>query len=105
MKYIYPAIFAYDDGGAVNVNFPDFESCFTYGKNLADAIEMAEDVLSLTIYNMEKNGGNLPKASDIRAVNYPQEGFCTLIKCDTDGYRTYFSPKITPSVTENRLNF
>jgi predicted RNase H-like HicB family nuclease len=105
MKYIYPAVFAYDDGGAVNVNFPDFESCFTYGKNLADALDMAEDVLSLTIYDMEKKGDSLPQASDIRVINYPEDGFCTLIRCDTDGYKSYFSPKIIPSVQNNRLNF
>jgi predicted RNase H-like HicB family nuclease len=105
MKYIYPAVFAYDDGGAVNVNFPDFESCFTYGKNLTEALEMAEDVLSLTIYNIEKNGSNLPKASDIRFMNYPSGGFCSLIRCDTDGYKNYFSPKIPPQIKENRLNF
>jgi predicted RNase H-like HicB family nuclease len=105
MKYIYPAVFEYEDSGAVNVNFPDFESCFTYGVNLADALDMAEDVLSLTIYNMENHGDTPPNASDIRVVNAPEQGFCTLIKCDTDGYKSYYSPKIIPSVAENRLNF
>ncbi|MDR0987135.1 MAG: type II toxin-antitoxin system HicB family antitoxin [Ruminococcus sp.] len=93
MTYIYPAIFSEDENGAMNVNFPDFEACFTYGKNLADALSMAEDVLSLTLFSMEKSDTAPPAASDIRELQTKSREFSTLIKCDTDDYAEYFALK------------
>ena len=34
-KYIYPAVFAPEDGG-YTVNFPDFESCYTSADTLEE---------------------------------------------------------------------
>jgi predicted RNase H-like HicB family nuclease len=93
MTYIYPAIFSEDENGAMNVNFPDFEACFTSGKTLADALNMAEDVLSLTLFSMEKSDTTPPAASDIRALQTKNREFSTLIKCDTDDYAEYFALK------------
>ena len=52
-KYIYPAIFTKEDDGKFSVMFPDIENCFTGGNDMADALEMAEDVLCLTLYGIE----------------------------------------------------
>jgi predicted RNase H-like HicB family nuclease len=92
MKYIYPANFIEDDNGTLNVNFPDFESCFTYGSGLSDALDMAEDVLSLTLYDMEQNGVTPPMPSDIRHIHHTG-GFLTLVRCDTGDYTKYFNQK------------
>ena len=46
--YIYPAVFTAESEGVYSVNFPDLKNCYTCGDDLADAFEMAKDVLSLT---------------------------------------------------------
>ena len=51
-KYYYPAVFKKEDKG-LSVIFPDLESCYTQGKDIDDAYEMASDVLCLTLYRME----------------------------------------------------
>ena len=50
MKYAYPAVFTPEEKGMYSVNFPDLESCYTCGENLAEALVMAEDVLAMTLY-------------------------------------------------------
>jgi len=50
-KYAYPAIFTQEDNGMYSIKFPDFEACFTQGDNLQDGLEMANDVLCLTLYD------------------------------------------------------
>jgi predicted RNase H-like HicB family nuclease len=54
-KYVYPAIFTKEKDGGYSVCFPDVESCYTDGDDMADALEMAEDVLCLMLYDMERD--------------------------------------------------
>ena len=53
MKYIYPAVFE-KENDLYSVYFPDVEGCYTSGEGLEDAINMAEDALSLMLFHMEK---------------------------------------------------
>ena len=39
MKYVYPAVFT-KDGDFYNVNFPDFEGCYTQGSTIEEAFEL-----------------------------------------------------------------
>jgi predicted RNase H-like HicB family nuclease len=89
MKYIYPATFTEERNGVINVNFPDFDACFTYGSGLADALDMAEDVLTLTLCEMEQNNTATPVPTDIRTLQPLNGGFLTLVKCDTSSYQKY----------------
>lgn len=91
-KYIYPAVFTPEDGG-YSVNFPDFESCYTSADTLEEGLEMANDVLCLTIYDMEESGQQVPTVSDIRDIKTHGEAFATLIECDTLAYRKFFDNK------------
>ncbi|MEI3063121.1 MAG: type II toxin-antitoxin system HicB family antitoxin [Oscillospiraceae bacterium] len=50
-KYVYPAIFTEDEDG-YSVRFPDVDGCFTSGRSLQEALEMAEDALCLMPYDM-----------------------------------------------------
>ena len=52
-KYVYPAIFTLEEGGAYSIVFPDLESCYTCGDSLEAGIEMAEDALTLVLYGYE----------------------------------------------------
>ena len=91
-KYIYPAIFT-KEGDFYTVRFPDLESCYTQGDNLQDALEMASDVLCLTLYNLEEEQKPIPTASDIAAVKAGKDEFVSLVPCDTLEYRQYYDNK------------
>ncbi len=88
-KYVYPAIFTPEDGG-YSIRFPDFESCYTSAKTLEEGMEMANDVLCLTLYGLEEDGGVIPKASGVKAIQTEAEEFVTLISCDTIEYRKFY---------------
>ena len=84
MKYVYPAIFTpLKDGYDVYV--PDLPYCRTCADTLADAIDMAEDAVSMWLWDAENKHEDIPAASLSLPHNPPQ--FTTLIKADTDAYR------------------
>ncbi|MDE5754281.1 MAG: type II toxin-antitoxin system HicB family antitoxin, partial [Oscillospiraceae bacterium] len=86
-KYVYPAVFTEEGNGQYSVNFPDLESCYTDGDSLVDAMEMAEDVLTMVLVDAEKEGTPIPNATPIRQVAFNDGSFVTLILCDTEGYK------------------
>ena len=91
-KYIYPAVFE-QEGHQVTVSFPDFESCYTQGDTLQEAFEMAEDVLCLTLYNLEENKTAIPAPSDPKKMSVSGNAFVSLIACDTIAYRQFYDNK------------
>lgn len=88
-KYVYPAVFTEEEEG-YSVNFPDLPNCFTSGETLGEAIEMAADVLCLTLYEMEQAGKNIPDPSNLRAISVGEKEFVNFIPCDTVEYRKFF---------------
>lgn len=93
MKYAYPAIFSPEDEGGYSIRFADIEGCYTQGESIADGIEMAEDVLALTLYNMEESGAEIPRASMPSEVRYSEDEFVTMICCDTLEYRKMYDSR------------
>lgn len=61
--YEYPAIFVKNEFG-IAVEFPDLPGCYTCGKNIDEAIEMAKDALACNLQGMIKDGDVLPTPSD-----------------------------------------
>ena len=92
-KFVYPAIFTQEDNGMYSVVFPDIENCYTGGDDMADALEMAEDVLCLTLYDMEQDGRVIPLPSDYKTIKVDNKDIITLIVCDTDFYRRFYENK------------
>lgn len=92
-KYAYPAIFTQEDNGMYSINFPDFEACFTQGDNLQDGLDMANDVLCLTLYDLEENKGEIPTPSNPLNITVGKNEFVTLVSCDTLQYRKYYDNK------------
>lgn len=85
-KYVYPAVFTPEDTG-YSVFFPDLDGCYTCGDDLQDAIMMAEDVLAYVLYDMEKEGKEVPKASRIADIVLESpDDFVNYIACDTIEY-------------------
>ncbi|MCL2280099.1 MAG: type II toxin-antitoxin system HicB family antitoxin [Oscillospiraceae bacterium] len=93
MKYAYPAVFTAEENGLYDVNFPDLEGCSTSGDDIADAIYMAQDVLNLTLYEMEQAKESIPPASSPRDIKLEGEQFISVVAVDTDTYRRFFENK------------
>jgi len=107
MKYVYPAVFEYEEGVGYGVYFPNVEGAITSGATLYEAMEMAEDVLAGMLMDWEDakagkhaavDGVEIPMTNKITEptpiekvvpenVKYASEVFVTLIKADTDKYR------------------
>ena len=77
--YIYPAVFTAESEGVYSVNFPDLKNCYTCGDDLADALEMAKDVLSLTLTEYEKNNIDFPEPSSLKSIQCDENSFVKYI--------------------------
>ena len=92
-KYVYPAVFTAEEEGGYSINFPDLESCYTCGDDLADGIMMAEDVLALTLYHYEKEGMAIPEPSARESIELGENEFVNYIAADTIGYQKKYNTK------------
>lgn len=67
MRKSYPAIF-YNDEGSVGVVVPDIKSCFTFGDDMTEALEMAKDVIEMMLVSFEDDNEEIPKPSKISEI-------------------------------------
>ena len=44
-EYVFPAVFHPNDDGSFTITYPDLPGCISEGKNLANAVHMAQDAL------------------------------------------------------------
>jgi len=105
-KYVYPAIFEPNELGGYCVNFPDVQGGFSDGKDLTEAMEMAQDALCLALYNHEIRGIDILPPTPIDKLHAPDGGIVSLVFCDTGYYKRYFANKLinkTVTITA-RLN-
>ena len=93
MKYTYTAVFTPEKKGMFSVNFPDLQGCFTSGKDMADAVYMAQDVLCLTLYDLEQDNKPIPKASSPRDIHIKDGEFTSVVAVDTEFYRHFYENK------------
>ena len=101
-KYAYLAIFTPEEH-SWSIRFPDFESCYTSAKTLAEGMEMAADVLCLTLYDLEERGKTIPTASRVKDVETSGDVFVSLVSCNTLEYRKRCgapAAKKTPSIPD-----
>ena len=88
MKKTYPIVIEDTGEKYLLVRVPDFEDAMTQGKDVTEAIDMAEDLIGLIGTDYEDHGKALPTATD-RAVleaKYP-EGIVNLVNVDFVEYR------------------
>ena len=93
MKYTYTAVFTQEEEG-FNVNFPDFQGCYTCGDDMADAIHMAHDVLCLTLCDLEDDKKPVPSASKQRDIQVTGEQITSVIAVDTGDYRRFCEERV-----------
>lgn len=108
MTYVYPAELIKMTDGSYVVDFPDLPGCATEGRDLEDALFMAQDALELWLTANVEHGEKLPVSSGPEAK--PQEGgFMTLVRADVRDTRsvakTLSLPKwLADKATESHLS-
>ena len=59
-KFVYPAVFTYEEGYEVAVTFPDLPGCATSGVDEMEALEMAKEALGGHLWCLEIDGDEIP---------------------------------------------
>src|SRR5574344_2008819 len=90
MKYVYPVIFENDDE-KIGVIVPDIPGCFTFGDDMPEAIEMAEDAIAMVLASKEDDKEPIPAPS--RMTDIKTNGTVSLVLADTDEWRKQFDNK------------
>lgn len=91
-KYVYPVILTPEDTG-YSVSFPDIEGCYTQGDDLADALEMAKDILELRLCDYENENKIIPKPSEQQSFTLKYGQIISLVSADTMEYRKLYDSK------------
>ena len=81
MKLIYPAIFHKEDN-SVWVEFPDLEGCQSFGDNVQEAYENAQEALEGYCITLLEEKHALPKARDIVTIKPVEGAFTSLVETD-----------------------
>lgn len=92
-KYVFPVILTPEKEGGYYAKFPDLESCYTQGDDLSDALDMAKDVLELTLYGYETKKKTVPASSDVKSFQLNENQIVSLITADTIEYRKLYDNK------------
>lgn len=91
-QYVFPAVLTLERSNLYSVWFPDLESCYTCGDDLQDALRMAKDVLTFTLYDYENENRPIPKPSGTEEIQAGANEFVRWIACDTMEYRNKREP-------------
>lgn len=86
MRYCYTAIIT-EDEGKYHVRFPDLDGCITSGKDLYDAMDMAEDALACWLCVAEDTGKKIPSPTALESLSIGKGDYPCLVKADTMKYR------------------
>lgn len=86
MRVVYPVTIEVDDEDYYLVHSPDFDSP-TFGKDLAEALYMAEDMISLLALDMIENGKELPTPTSIEEIPQKDGVIVTLVMGDITAYK------------------
>ncbi len=86
-KMVYPVLFREMENEKVPyyVHVPDLDVS-TQGKDLADAIQMARDVINLTIVEIQDRGEDVPTPSP-RVMDLEKGDILSLVDVDPELYR------------------
>ncbi len=88
MKQVYPVIFREtEDKVPYFVEVPDL-GAMTQGTSLENAIEMAREIICITVIELQKKGETIPAASNISDLKVDDEcAIVSLVDADIDAYK------------------
>lgn len=82
-SYVFPALFHRNENdGSYTVTFPDLPGCVTEGKNLDDALYMAQSAMSLWLEYSIDHKDSIPSPSAIEDVPAESGEFVNLIRSE-----------------------
>lgn len=85
MKAVYPVVFTKLSDGYM-AYIPDFDSN-TQGDSLAEAIEMARDVIGMMGIDKEDDGLEIPEPSESSSIQCKENEFVSMVDIDFLEYR------------------
>jgi predicted RNase H-like HicB family nuclease len=87
MEHVYPAIFNANDDGSYTITYPDLPGCISEGKNLNDAMCMAQSALTQWLKYLADKEYVIPAATDIKNIDVSGTEFTTLIYANAKNTR------------------
>lgn len=96
MRLAYPIILSpFEDGsGGYTVEVPDLPGCVTEGRDLADALLMAEDAASGWVLTELEEGSPAPKASKLSRIRTESsDQLVSMVALDMDSYAAKYGSK------------
>lgn len=77
-RYIYPAVFSYEDGQEIAVVFPDLDVA-TSGIDESDALLSARELLGCVLYGLEEDMEAIPSPTPLSDVTVAENERAVLI--------------------------
>jgi len=97
MEYVYPAIFHKNDDGSYTVVYPDLPGCISEGKNLGNALVMAQSALKQWLGYLADKEQEIPSPSVLGDIKISTGELvnliCTEVKDGRAVKRTVSIPK------------
>jgi len=97
MEYVYPAIFYKNKDGSYSITFPDLPGCISEGKNLGNALNIAQSALKQWIGYLADKKLEIPIASSLEDIKISNDKLvnliCTNVKNAKAVKRTVSIPK------------
>lgn len=78
-RYVYPAVFTYEEGYEIAVTFPDLPGCATSGETEAEALAMAKEALGGHLWCMEQDNDEIPAPIALMEVELEENERSVLI--------------------------
>jgi len=79
MEYVYPAIFHRNKDESYTITYPDLPGCISEGKNLGNAMYMAQSALTQWIGYLIDKEQKIPNASPAEKLKTSKDDFVNLI--------------------------
>lgn len=77
-RYIYPAVFTYEDGCEIAVEFPDLDVA-TSGEDENDALLSARELLGVVMAGLEEDAESIPAPSHLSELSLQQNQKSALV--------------------------
>jgi len=82
MEYVYPAIFHKNKDESYTITYPDLPGCISEGKNMGNALHMAQSALKQWIKYLTDKELELPPATEPRYIKKKKTDYINLICAD-----------------------
>ena len=99
-RYVYPAFFCYYPEGDIGIVFPNLPGCVSHANDEESALYMAKDAMSLHLYEMEKDGDEIPEPTNLKDLTPEADQRPVLIDVFMPPFRERMNNKaVTKAVT------